>query len=328
MRYFIGGIIGLACAASAIASQPPAERGVQDERSILHRVSMAHDHDSKLTRALGVRLDSTTNGIIISEVFVSMPAYSAGLCKGDKLLAINHRPVSSLAAAVQQTQNISADHVMLDVQRKDMRICRRVEVQDGHAQYIGSFKHNRTLALSISQFAPETSEQLMEIFKLYSPSDIDTMILDLRDNRGGSRYEAQSIARLLGGSQDRNRPALKMIILQSDIETSAAQSLADMLVQQRDADIWGRSASASIMNDVSGQPIARDLPASHIPEVAPAATEAPVQWNMAAFRESYPTPTTAAAAHPMIAHSQDIAPIVWGINGNAYAALTLVKSVL
>ncbi len=328
MRYFISGMLSFAWAVSAFASQPPTIRSEQDERSTLQRVSMDHEHDAKLSRALGIRLDSTSNGIIISEVFVTMPAYSAGLCRGDKLLAINHRPVSTLNAAVQQTQNIKNNYVMVDVQRKDMRICRRVEVQDGHAQYVGSYKHGRTLALAINQFGPGVSDQFMEIARVYTPSDIDTMIIDLRSNTGGSRYEAQTIARLLGGSQSRHEQNLHVIILQQPTAPSAVHALADMLVQQREAEVWGKAANTSVFNEASGASdgqLRTMLP--HLTEDV-AVSEAPVQWNIASFRKQYPHPNGMASNHQMMVANKGLAPIVWGINGNAFAALQLVKSVL
>lgn len=327
MRYFISGMLSLAWAVSAFASQPPTIRTEQDERSTLQRVSMDHEHDAKLSRALGIRLDSTTNGIIITEVFVAMPAYSAGLCKGDKLVAINHRPVSTLNAAVQQTQNVKSSYVMVDVQRKDMRICRRVEVQDGHAQYVGSYRQGRTIALAINRFGPGVSDQFMEIVKVFSPSDIDTMIIDLRDNTGGSRYEAQTIARLLGGSQNRHEQNLHVIILQQPTASSASNALADILVQQRDAEVWGKAPSTTIFNEASGSSDVQQQLRPQLPESLSVA-EAPVQWNMAAFRERHPYPNDMASHHQMMVSNKGLAPIVWGINGNAYAALELVRSVL
>lgn len=328
MRYFISGILSFAWAVSAFASQPPTIRSEQDERSTLQRVSMDHDLDAKLSRALGIRLDSTTNGIIITEVFVAMPAYSAGLCKGDRLLAVNHRPVSTLNGAVQQTQNIKNNHVMVDVQRNDMRICRRVDVQDGQAQYVGSYKHGRTLALAISRFGPGVSDQFMEIAKLYTPSDIDTMIIDLRDNAGGSRYEAQTIARLLGGTQNRHERSLNVIILQQATAPSAANALADMLVQQRDAEVWGKAPNTGSFNEASGATNGKEHPM--LPQLSEgvAAAEAPVQWNMASFREQYPYPDGMASNHQMMVMHKGLAPIVWGINGTAFSALQLVRSVL
>ena len=328
MRFFIGGILGLVSVLSAWASESPRPWGQPDTVKTLNQASMPHEHDARFTRAIGITLDSTTNGIIISEVFVGMPAYSAGLCKGDRLLAINHRPIASLISAIALTQNIKADHVMLDVQRNDMRICRRVGVQDGRPQFIGVYRDGRTLSLAISLFASNSAEQFTDIVKHYSPSDLDTIILDMRANAGGSRYEAQKIARLLGGSQNRRDQDVKIILLQSEIAPSAVSALADMLVQQRDAEVWGKSPRATTAPDMSGPSVAYSGSLQpELPELATPAS-APVQWNMADFRERHPVPSTKAQLHPMMMAHNGIAPLVWGINGNAFAAMNLVRSSL
>jgi len=326
MRFFIRGILGLISAVSVWASESPYQWGQPDSIKTLNQASLPHHGDARFTRAIGVSLDSSTHGIIISEVFLGMPAYSAGLCKGDKLIAINHRPIASLIAAIALTQNIKADFVMIDVQRKDMRICRRVEVQDGRAQFIGAYQDGRTLSLAISQFATNSAEQFSDIVKHYSPSDLDTVILDLRNNAGGSHYEAQKIARLLGGSENRRDQDIKIIVLQNEFAPSAVSALAEMLGQQREAEVWGKTPRASIAPDVSGPKVEMtermqpDLP------VVVAASSAPVQWNIADFRERHPVPSITAQQHPMILAHNNIASLVWGINGNAFAAMNLVRS--
>jgi len=326
MRFFIGGILGLLGAISAWATESPRSWGLPDSMKTLNQASMPHDNDARFTRAIGISLDSAYNGIVITEVFLGMPAFSAGLCKGDKLVAINNRPIATLLSAIAQTQNIKADFIMIDVERKDMRICRRVEVQDGRPQFIGSYKDGRTLSLAISVFGNNAAEQVSEIVKLYAPSDLDTVIFDLRDNEGGSRYEAQKIARLLGGSQNRSDHNVKFIVLQREQSSSAVSALADMLVQQHEAEVWGKTAGASTAPDVRGpNATMRGTMLPNLPALE-SASAAPVQWNMADFRERHPLPTIQAQEHPMMMEHNNIAPLVWGINGNAFAALDLVRS--
>ncbi len=326
MRFFIGGILGLFSALSVWASESPRYWGQSDSMKTLNQAAKANEQDARFTRAIGIILDSTNNGIIISEVFLDMPAYSAGLCKGDKLLAINHRPIASLITAVALTQNIKADFVMVDVQRNDMRICRRVEVQDGRPQFIGAYRDGRTLSLAVSLFANNTAEQFTDIVKHYSPSELDTLILDLRTTVGGSRHEAQKIARLLGGSQNRRDHDIKIIVLQNEFAPSAVSALAEMLTHQREAEVWGKTPRTSIAPDVSG-PNAETTESTQpeLPVVA-AASSAPVQWNIADFRERHPVPSAKAQQHPMMLAHNNIAPLVWGINGNAFAAMNLVRA--
>ena len=298
MRYVITGILGLVLGISTLAAQTSSTPldARDNNTSSIH--PMHHDA-ARLSRAIGVVLDSTASGIIITNVFVSMPAFEAGICRGDVLLSINKQPVTSLQQAVQQTQRVSVDVVMLDVQRRDMRICRRVDVRDGRAQHIGAYKDGRTLALAISRFADGTSDELLDLTKRFTPSDLDTVILDMRATAGGSRYEAQKIARMLSGSQNRGGSEFKVIILHEGTSPSAVHALSDMLIQQRDAEIW--KADLSDMDT------------------------APVHWNMADFRERYPEPSPTAMQHPLLMAHNNAAPIAWGINGNAWAAMERVR---
>lgn len=317
MRYFIIAVLGLAFSLGTAAAQ-------QHDRP---QVSIPSDADVYFTRSIGVAFDSTENGIVISEVYLHMPAYSAGLCKGDRLLAINHKPVTSMSAAQRLTQNIAAPSIMVDFQRRDMRVCRRVNVADGRPQHVGSFKDGRSVAFAIGQFANGTSEQFMDVASTYSPNDIDTIILDMRETAGGVSDEAQKIARMLSGSRSYDAQDVKVIVLQSPMASEVAREMADLLVKQRDAEVWGVARNASIINDASGIR-AVGLYQARRAVAMPAYTHlstAPVQWNMAAFRKLYPQPERNAAAHQMLALNSGVAPLAWGINGNAWTALETVR---
>lgn len=314
MRYFIIAVLGLAFLLGTSEAQ-------QHDRP---QVSISVNNDVYLTRSIGVAFDSTDNGIVITEVFLHMPAYSAGLCKGDRLLAINQKPVSSLSAARRLTQNVTAPALMVDVQRRDMRVCRRVEVADGRPQCIGAYQDGRTIAFAVSQFSNGASEQFVDIASRYVPTDIDTIVVDMRENAGGLSVEAQKIARILSGSRAKDA---KIIVLQSPLASEAAREMADLLVRQREAEVWGTSRAASTILDASGSHTVGMYQAQRA--VAMPAynrlSSAPVQWNMAAFRKLYPQPARDAAAHQMLALNSGVAPLAWGINGNAWAALETVR---
>ncbi len=326
MRYVITGIIGLVLSFNTGAAQT-SRTPLEERDSNTPTVTAGRQDAALLRRSIGVVLDSSEGGIVITNVYVSMPAYHAGLCKGDKLLSINQRPVTTLRQAVEQTQNIPTNVIMLDVQRRDMRICRRVDVRDGRPQHIGSYKDGRTLALAINRFADGASDELLDLTDRFTPSDLDTMILDMRGNEGGSRYEAQKIAQILSGSQARGRNEFTMIILREDIAPSAVHALSSSLVQERNAEVWKAGPTADspmdpVQNDLAGQfkqPL-RELPAS-VSEME----SAPVHWNMADFRERYPEPSPSALRHPMLMAHTNAAPIAWGINGSAWAAMERVR---
>jgi hypothetical protein len=325
MRYVITGIIGLVLSFSTAGAQ--TSRTPLEARDNNTSPAATQLDATMLRRSIGVVLDSSEGGIVITNVYVSMPAYNAGLCKGDRLLSINRRPVTSLRQAVEQTQNIPMNVIMLDVQRRDMRICRRVDVRDGRPQHIGSYKDGRTLALAITRFADGTSDELFDLTKRFTPGDLDTVILDMRNNSGGSRYEAQKIARMLSGSQHSGRNDLKVIILRESTSSSAVDALADIMVQQRDAEIWasGLNTTMHIDPSISGIADQQQQKMRELPTLASDMESAPVHWNMADFRERYPEPSPAATMHPLMMAHTNAPPIAWGINGNAWAAMERVR---
>jgi len=321
MRYVIIGIIGLVLSLSTGAAQTsrtPLE--VRDNSTATQL------NTTVLRRSIGVVLDSSEAGIVITNVYVSMPAFRAGLCKGDRLLSINKRPVTSLRQAVEQTQNIPMNVIMLDVQRRDMRICRRVDVRDGRPQHIGSYHDGRTLALAISRFADGSADEILDLTKRFTHGDLDTVILDMRNNAGGSRYEAQKIGRMLSGSQHSGRSDLKVIILRESTSSSAVDALADIMVQERDAEIWASGLNTTIHIDANISGIADQQ--QKMRELSTPTSEmesAPVQWNMADFRERFPEPSPAAMRHPLLVAHTNAPQIAWGINGNAFAAMERVR---
>ncbi|MBM4178089.1 MAG: PDZ domain-containing protein [Ignavibacteria bacterium] len=329
MRYVISGILGLVLALNSWARVHPEPAIQQDNSSRpLHRATPHEGNYARLTKAIGVAVDSTANGIVIAEVFVNMPAYSAGLCKGDKLIAVNNKPVTTLLVARTLTQNIKSPFVMVDVIRRDMRISRHVEVADGVPQTIGAYKDGATLSLAFHALSSSTLEQLEQLAATFPSNTIDTVILNLSSSATGPVEIAQQIAQTLVGSHKDAAATMKIIVLQHDASSIAQSALARIIVQQQGAEVWGATASAPQSMDMSGAQTRSSGAAIHRLNEERSMDAAPMQWNMAAFRERYPVPNERAQQHPMLLAHASVAPLAWGIHGDAYTAIQKVRSAL
>jgi hypothetical protein len=207
-----------------------------------------------------------------------------------------------------------------------MRICRRVEVSDGYSNNIGMHKDRGMLAFSFSSFADGTADALRDLAQQYVPASIDTIILDMRNCSGGSYIEAQKVARLLNSSQSSNSEQAKIIILARGSSDQLQTNLSSILERERNAEVWhsvadGHNATESMDPLYGTVKKAVTLRASS----SPAMEVAPVHWNMADFRERYPEPIEAARTHPMLLAHASIAPLAWGINGNAWDAVGRIR---
>lgn len=334
MRSFISGILTIVLVTIGVAAQTGPQQ-LQHQYDIPggNAGPSRTSDEPMLVRSLGIVLTPSPEGIVISEVFVSMPAYAAGLCAGDILLAVNSLPVTSVEQAIELTRNIPARNVMVDLQRRDMHISRRVDVADGRANNIGLARDGNTVAVTFRRLGTAATNEINAIARVLSTDVPDTMILDLRNDPEGSTNAAQEIARILAAVMDapRNqRDQMRLVLLRPDDLNSVATALADALTRDGKAIILPVTNAPMIRRDARSTPVGNTM--MSIPNrqawLAAFTTQAPVYWNMAEFRTLYPAPDRKALQHPMMAHAPGIAPLAWGINGTAWEALNIARSML
>ncbi|MBU3679028.1 MAG: PDZ domain-containing protein [Candidatus Kapabacteria bacterium] len=333
MRSFIGGIVGLALATSGLFAQTTSSAGQQNSENILAGPSARPSaHKSTLTRALGIIVDSSDAGVVITEVSATMPAYEAGLCRGDILLAVDRRPVTSVAQATALTRNLAVAYVMVDFQRRDMRISRRVYVADGRRETIGTARDGRAAAIALRQVSSETIEEVEAFANNATQRATDTIIIDLRGNPEGShtlsRDVAQRIARLGSQSEQRNGNGRQLIVLTAQTPSEIARVMTSILADEGLAEVITEVATSMISRDIGQSAVTGPVASFTRREVtrSSAAAQAPVYWSMAQFRERYPQPQRQAMLHPMMAAMPAAASIAWGLNGQAWDALESVRT--
>lgn len=332
MRSFISGILTIVLATIGAAAQSGPQQHQHDIPG--GNAGPSHTFDEPMLAAsLGIVLTPSPEGIIISEVIVSMPAYAAGLCAGDVLLAVNRQPVTSVEQAIDLTRNIPARYVMVELQRRDMHISRRVDVADGRAGTIGLARDGNAVAVTFRRLGTAAMNEINALIKTLTADVPDTIILDLRNNPEGVSEAAREIGRALAAFVDAattRRDELQLILLRPDDLNSATTVLADALTRDDRTVVLTVSNAPMIRRDarrtsMGGTTLAQlNRTAPH----ATMTTQAPVYWSMAEFRSLYPAPDRRALQHPLMAFAPEIAPLAWGINGTAWEALNIARSML
>ncbi len=139
----------------------------------------------------------TKDEVIVLSPFEGSPGQRAGLKPGDRILKVDGTDVAgmSLEAVVTMIKGEEGSQVLLTISRdgtvKDYTIIREVidiptvyhEVVDGNIGY-----------LQITGFDSITYEQFMEAMKSLEDSDIEGLIIDLRNNPGGLLHIVGAIA--------------------------------------------------------------------------------------------------------------------------------------
>lgn len=334
MRSFIRGILTIVLAAIGVAAQTGPQQQQQERDLPGSTVGPTRTSDEPVqVRSLGIVLTPSPEGIVISEVFVSMPAYAAGLCVGDLLMAVNRQPVTSVEQAVELTRNIPEPYVMVELQRRDMHISRRVDVADGLAGSIGLARDGTTVAVTFRRLGTAAISEIKALATALAAEVPDTMILDLRNDPDGSAHAAQEVVRALESIIEASRSQhdqIQLVLLRPDDLNASANVLADALTNNGQTIVLSVTNAPMLRRDARNSVVGATM-VSHPNRpalVSALRDQAPVYWNMAEFRSRYPAPDRHALQHPMLAYAPGIAPLAWGINGTAWEALNIARSML
>jgi carboxyl-terminal processing protease len=160
---------------------------------------------SPRTKSLGVIVSKTQDQFYIRKVLAQSPASSMGVKKGDVLLAVNDQKiVDQTSVKVNELLKSEETFVKLKLKRQNQIIeiiVPRHEVELPSVSYDILNSSKKVAVLSINKFSKGacglTEKALKEIIK----SNLDGVILDLRDNSGGQIEEAACIGGLFLGTK-------------------------------------------------------------------------------------------------------------------------------
>ncbi len=154
--------------------------------------------------SLGITLGRNANGLILRKVVPRSIAEEVGLKRGDRILKINAKSVDhvNLQQALDILRTEMSEEVQLLVQRKKEQIKfvlkRRMQSNDAVVTSIISGKKNLGL-LTINRFSQKSCELAKNAIEDLKRSNVNGLLIDLRDNPGGLVDEAACIASLFLG---------------------------------------------------------------------------------------------------------------------------------
>ncbi len=150
---------------------------------------------------LGIEIYNGDNEIIVSKVFTNSPAAKAGLQANDHILKINDQEVTGMKT--KEFVNIvksNENNFKLLIKRNDEVKEISVEKQDVIIDSVSSKTYNKNGKnigyLEISIFADNTYSQFKEKLENLEKSEINSLIIDVRNNTGGHLTSVENIISL------------------------------------------------------------------------------------------------------------------------------------
>ncbi len=149
---------------------------------------------------IGIEYYILNDTLLITSVKQGGPAFKAGIMHGDKILAINKKPVAGIRITsrniVDQIRGKRGSSVELLVKRDTMRksysmLRDKITVSSIDAGYMLS---GQSAYIKISKFGARTDEDFNASLLKLKKQGMKNLILDLRDNGGGYLNSATALA--------------------------------------------------------------------------------------------------------------------------------------
>lgn len=151
-----------------------------------------HQKVEGLYEGIGCQVATTTDGdIIVLEVFDNSPAKEAGLLEGDIILTINDINLDGKNSIdmANYVKNTESSEIKLKIKRleEEKEIVLKREKVEIPSVYSKIFENNNKKIgyLRITIFSGVTDKQFIKNLEELEKEDIDSLIIDVRDNSGG-----------------------------------------------------------------------------------------------------------------------------------------------
>lgn len=144
---------------------------------------------------IGVQIKEQDDNVLISKVLDNSPAKKVGIEENDILLKINDKDITTyeltgITDLIKKTEGI----IKTTILRNNKEIIFNVEKEDIELQVVSSDIFNNIGYIKIEIFGENASSQVKEALKKLESYNIQSLIIDLRDNSGGYLSSATSIA--------------------------------------------------------------------------------------------------------------------------------------
>jgi carboxyl-terminal processing protease len=157
---------------------------------------------------------STTLGDVdlrVTQVFPESPASEAGLSRGDRIVELGGRPVSTLIASGDIDTAFGASEIGVEIdivfvnqtgaRRQSHMIKRLVTIPTVSLTQVYNVRGRRVGYIFFRNFVQPSYEALDAAFAELFAAGVDELVLDLRYNGGGLVNVAQHLASYIGGAR-------------------------------------------------------------------------------------------------------------------------------
>lgn len=151
---------------------------------------------------LGVTLASEDNGVYVYQVLKNSPAEKSGIQVNDIFVKINGKDITNLEIdeLIEYSKGESGEKVKITVKRDneliDLEVIRSVVEISSVYNKVFEKDDVKIGYIFIETFAANTYEQFNDILKDMESENIDSLIIDVRDNPGGHLNQAKKILSL------------------------------------------------------------------------------------------------------------------------------------
>lgn len=155
-------------------------------------------------KGIGVQIikDDSTNYILVTGVFKDSPASKAGLKAGDYIVSANGHKTSELDASafskmVRESTAIEFNmHILRGKEEMDVKVIRDNVILTSVTSKTFEKNNKKVGYIYIGIFASNTDKQFKEELEKLKKENIDSLIIDVRDNTGGHLTAVDNILNL------------------------------------------------------------------------------------------------------------------------------------
>jgi len=196
-----------------------------------------------------ITYDENTGDIVVSSALEGSPAQKAGILGGDKILKVDDIPLKGMTVdeAADIIRGPQGTKVTLHIERQgEPDILKFQLIRENIIIKTVSWKmlDDSTAYVKIVSFDSYTSEDFREAIKAIEENGANALILDLRNNPGGSLYESVKVADVLLGQglvvytedryknrieeyySDEEKISLPLVVLINENSASASEIVA------------------------------------------------------------------------------------------------------
>lgn len=331
---------------------------------VLDSVELVKFNNSFMSRkdgVVGITLDSTEMGYEILETPNGGNAYSMGVIRGDIIKKVNGKIPNTFQELNSLIETKNNNEIHLDILRNKKIIKIHLKKETLIYKNVFSQKLGKTAIISIEQFNYLSSIEFLINSISLQPNSIDTLIIDLRNNPGGSLYECLDIAdqffndgtilvkrksvrdSLFDYSKEDGKwiDVKNIIVLQNSNSASASELLSGILKFGRNAKVVGEKSYGkglvqtrmNIGNTVLYVTTYEYFPLGYvkvnglgiIPDrrvTTPLKVgKLPDNFNVKRFRELYPIPSREALSSNLLKGRRGVSHFLWDKDGELFEIL-------